>query len=121
MHLVRYHFQHPLLCAQLRCQGHVFTGTDISTGDAVAVKVESVGVKYPQLRQESEIYQMLTPAVGVPSIRAFGTHLGFNYIVLDRLGPSLESTFNSCNHTFTLKTTLFLAQQMVCPILLDFP
>ena len=120
VHLVRYHFLLHCSEAQLCCQGHVFSGTDISTGDGVAVKVESVGAKYPQLIHESKMYQMLTPAVGIPSIRAAGSHFGFNYIVLDRLGPSLESVFNHYNHLFTLKTILFFAQQMVRPIFLDF-
>ena len=65
------------------------------------------------------MYQMLT-AVDIPSIRAAGTHFGFNYIVLDRLGPLLKRIFNRYNHLFILKTIIFFAQQMVCPIILDF-
>jgi len=34
-------------------------------------------------------------------------------MVMEYLGPNLESTFNSCHRNFSLKTTLMVTEQMV--------
>ena len=36
-----------------------FTGTDISVGEEVAIKLECVKTKHPQLHIESKIYKMM--------------------------------------------------------------
>ncbi len=43
----------------------------------------------------------------------FGPEGDYNVLVIDRLGPSLDDIFNECNHKFTLKTILMLADQMI--------
>ena len=37
----------------------VLTGTDISNGEEVAIKLECVKTKHPQLHIESKIYRMM--------------------------------------------------------------
>jgi len=49
----------------------------------------------------------------VPNVRWFGTEAGYNIMVMDLLGPSIEDVFNTCGRRFTLKTVLMLADQMV--------
>ena len=40
----------------------------------------------------------------------------YNYLVMELMGPSLESLLNPCGHIFTLKTTLMLLDQMLANI-----
>lgn len=86
----------------------------------MAIKLESVKAKHPQLEYEAKVYKTLAGGVGVPFVRWFGVECDYNAMVLDLLGPSLEDLFNFCNRKFSLKTVLLLADQLVsdtCPSL----
>lgn len=98
----------------LRFLGDIYLGINIISGEEVAIKLESVKAKHPQLEYESKVYKTLAGGVGVPFVRWFGTECDYNAMVLDLLGPSLEDLFNFCNRKFTLKTVLLLADQLVC-------
>ena len=93
--------------------GDIYLGTNIISGEEVAIKLESVKAKHPQLEYESKVYKVLAGGVGVPFVRWFGTECDYNAMVMDRLGPSLEDLFNFCNRKFSLKTVLLLADQLV--------
>jgi len=101
------------------CPGNIYLGINIITGEQAAIKLESVKAKHPQLNYEYRVYKELAGGhgVGVPSVRWFGTEGGFNIMVLDLLGPSLEDLFNFCNRKFSLKTVLLLADQLVSHII----
>jgi casein kinase I homolog HRR25 len=101
--------------------GDIYLGINIISGKEVAIKLESVKAKYPQLEYESKVYKMLAGGVGVPFVRWFGTECDHNAMVLDLLGPSLEDLFNFCNRKFSLKTVLLLADQLVIPHPLRIP
>ncbi|KAJ7904013.1 kinase-like protein [Mycena leptocephala] len=91
----------------------IYLGINIISGEEVAIKLESVKAKHPQLEYESKVYKTLAGGVGVPLVRWFGTECDYNVMVLDLLGPSLEDLFNFCNRIFSLKTVLLLADQLV--------
>lgn len=96
--------------------GEIYVATNIINGEEVAVKLESVKSKHPQLEYESKVYRVLAGGVGVPYIRWFGTENDYNAMVLELLGPSLEDLFNYCKRKFTLKTVLLLADQLLSRI-----
>ncbi|ELU39904.1 CK1/CK1/CK1-D protein kinase [Rhizoctonia solani AG-1 IA] len=93
--------------------GDIYLGVNIISGEEVAIKLESVKAKHPQLEYESKVYKTLAGGVGVPFVRWFGTECDYNAMVLDLLGPSLEDLFNFCNRKFSLKTVLLLADQLI--------
>jgi len=96
--------------------GEIYLGSHISTGEEVAIKMESVRTTHPQLLYESKIYRILHGAVGIPTLRWYGVEGDFNVMVIDLLGPSLEDLFNYCNRRFNLKTVLMIAEQLLCRI-----
>lgn len=99
--------------------GDIYLGTNIHTNEEVAVKLESIKTKHPQLLYESKIYRYLNisptglPVVGIPKVRWFGPEGEYNVMAIDLLGPSLEDLFNFCHRKFSLKTVLMLADQMI--------
>lgn len=91
-------------------------GTNIISGEEIAIKLESVKAKHPQLEYEARVYKSLAGGVGIPFVRWFGTECDYNAMVIDLLGPSLEDLFNFCNRKFSLKTVLLLADQLISRI-----
>ncbi|KAF7257792.1 hypothetical protein EG68_05351 [Paragonimus skrjabini miyazakii] len=88
-------------------------GTDITKGDEVAIKLECVKAKHPQLQIEAKIYKLMQGGVGIPLLKWSGTEGDYNVLVLQLLGPSLEDLYNFCGRRFKLKTVLLLADQMM--------
>ena len=93
--------------------GEIFQAVNISTGEEVAVKLEPIKARHPQLLYESKLYKLLQGGVGIPAIRWFGQERNYNVLVMDLLGPSLEDLFNFCGRKFSMKTVLMLADQMI--------
>jgi serine/threonine protein kinase len=89
------------------------TGTNIKTEEEVAIKLEPVRSKHPQLLYETKLYKILHDGVGIPKVHWFGVEGDYSVMVMDLLGPSLEDLFNYCKQKFTLKTVLMLADQMI--------
>ncbi|KAL2327223.1 hypothetical protein Fmac_020650 [Flemingia macrophylla] len=93
--------------------GEIYLGTNIQTNEEVAIKLESVKTKHPQLLYESKLYRVLQGGTGIPDVRWFGVEGDYNVLVMDLLGPSLEDLFNFCSRKLSLKTVLMLADQML--------
>eukprot|EP00262_Sarcandra_glabra_P002789 TRINITY_DN1317_c0_g1_i2.p1 TRINITY_DN1317_c0_g1~~TRINITY_DN1317_c0_g1_i2.p1 ORF type:complete len:462 (-),score=52.53 TRINITY_DN1317_c0_g1_i2:529-1914(-) len=93
--------------------GELYLGVNIQSGEEVAVKLESVKTKHPQLHYESKLYMLLQGGTGIPHLKWFGVEAEYNVMVIDLLGPSLEDLFNYCNRKLTLKTVLMLADQLI--------
>jgi len=93
--------------------GDIYLGTNITNQEEVAIKLESVKSKHPQLFYEAKLYKILAGGVGIPYVRWYGVEGEYNVMVMDLLGPSLEDLFNYCGRKFSLKTVLMLADQML--------
>jgi len=93
--------------------GEIFLGTHVQTNEEVAIKLESVKTKHPQLLYESKLYRILQGGTGIPNVNWFGVEGDYNVLVMDLLGPSLEDLFSFCNRKLSLKTVLMLADQMI--------
>jgi serine/threonine protein kinase len=100
--------------------GDIYLGSNISTGEEVAIKLESVKSRHPQLAYEYRLYRILQnksgTVSGIPNVRWFGKEGDYNVLVMDLLGPSLEDLFNYCCRRFSLKTVLMLADQLISRI-----
>lgn len=93
--------------------GDIYHGTNLISGEEVAIKLESIRSRHPQLEYESRVYRYLSGGIGLPFIRWFGREGEYNAMVIDLLGPSLEDLFNYCHRKFSFKTVIMLALQMI--------
>lgn len=93
--------------------GDVYHGTDVETGDEVAIKLESAKSAHPRLHYESRLCKRLGKRTGIPALHWYGVEGDCHAMVMTLLGPSLEELFIRCGRIFSLKTTLMLASQMI--------
>ncbi|KAI6221327.1 Casein kinase I [Aphelenchoides fujianensis] len=58
--------------------GDIYLGINIQNGEEVAVKLESIKARHPQLLYESKVYKILSGGVGVPHIRFYGVERDYH-------------------------------------------
>ncbi|XP_050430602.1 casein kinase I-like [Adelges cooleyi] len=92
-------------------------GRNLYTNEKVAIKLESLKTKSLQLIFENYFYHALGAKEGLPEVYYFGT-IGLEYsaLVMELLGPSLETLFQFCGKIFSLKTVLMIAIQIISRI-----
>jgi len=93
--------------------GSVHLGTNVQTGEEIAIKLEPRSSRSRMLLHESKLYALLAGGIGVPRVHWYGLAGNYNAMVLDLLGPSLEDLFTYCHRRFSLKTVLMLADQII--------
>lgn len=80
----------------------------------VALKYQPCESSNPnQVAYEAAIYAQLEGVQGIPRVHWSGTDNEASVLVMDKLGPTLEQLRRFCRGTFSLKTVLMLAEQMV--------
>ncbi|KAL8825832.1 MAG: hypothetical protein Q9170_007638 [Blastenia crenularia] len=93
--------------------GAVYIGTNVTTGEEVAIKLEHVYIDPSLLQLEVEVYKTLSGGTGIPRVYDYLFECEYRALVLDLLGPSLEDLFNFCGRKFSLKTVLMLVDQLL--------
>eukprot|EP01054_Gregarina_sp_Poly1_P000397 Gregarina_sp_Poly_1__396@NODE_1099_length_5100_cov_249_597059_g753_i1_p2_GENE_NODE_1099_length_5100_cov_249_597059_g753_i1NODE_1099_length_5100_cov_249_597059_g753_i1_p2_ORF_typecomplete_len329_score34_54Pkinase/PF00069_25/4_3e37Pkinase_Tyr/PF07714_17/6_3e21Pkinase_fungal/PF17667_1/3e13Kdo/PF06293_14/8_9e08Kinaselike/PF14531_6/2_8e06RIO1/PF01163_22/3_7e06WaaY/PF06176_11/4_4e06APH/PF01636_23/4_8e03APH/PF01636_23/0_008PIP49_C/PF12260_8/0_066PIP49_C/PF12260_8/3_9e03FTA2/PF13095_6/0_061YrbLPhoP_reg/ len=93
--------------------GEIYMGRNMITFEDVAIKLEPLKSKHPQLLYESKLYKILHGGIGVPIVFWYGIEGDYNVMVMELLGPSLEDLFLIMGRKFSLKTVLMLADQML--------
>jgi casein kinase 1 len=96
--------------------GEIYCGEHIISHEDVAVKLESMNTRPPQLHTEAKIYKILSGGVGIPALSWFGVEGDYNVLVMELLGQSLEALFVGCSRKLSLKTVLMIADQMITRI-----
>jgi serine/threonine protein kinase len=87
--------------------GTIFKGENIRTKEEVAIKIESISSDVKMLKRETQIYQYLGKAPGIPQIKWYGSTEKYNYMVMPLFGDSLVSK------TFSLFDSFSIGEKMI--------
>jgi casein kinase 1 len=94
--------------------GQVYLGRHQHKGTKVAIKLEPLDNRNHILQHEYQVYKdIYNPNAGICKCHYFGLEDDYAVLVVDLLGKSLGSLFAKCGGSFSLKTVLMLADQMI--------
>lgn len=91
----------------------VYAATNILSGGDVVVKFRHLD-SGRGLQHEYRMQKVLAGGVGIPRVWWFGTDFGMEALVMDNLGPSLESLLSwKRSHRFPVVTVAGIGCQLV--------
>ena len=93
--------------------GRIYSGTNKTTGEEVAIKLEPADTEQPQLIYEYKIYKILQGGYGFPKVYEFSKESKYNILIMDLLGNSIEYLFNKFQKKFSLLTCIMIVDQIL--------
>lgn len=93
--------------------GEIRLGKNIYNNEHVAIKLEQMRSRSPQLHLEYRYYKVLGQAEGLPNVYYFGPCGKYNALVIELLGHSLEDLFDICERKMSVKCVCMIAMQIV--------
>lgn len=97
--------------------GDVYQGVDVDTGAPVAIKVERIAktkARKRMLEKEQDVYDRLQGHAGIPNVLCRATTPeGEPVMVMEFLGPSLETLFRSKGGKFSVANCMNIAIQCI--------
>uniref|UniRef100_A0A0N5A171 non-specific serine/threonine protein kinase n=1 Tax=Parastrongyloides trichosuri TaxID=131310 RepID=A0A0N5A171_PARTI len=93
--------------------GELRLGKNLYNNEHVAIKLEAMKSKAPQLHLEYRFYKLMGQSEGLPQVHYFGPCGKYNALVMELLGNSLEDLFDLCDRKYTLKTVCMIAMQLI--------
>mmetsp|Transcript_5005 Transcript_5005/g.12591 ORF Transcript_5005/g.12591 Transcript_5005/m.12591 type:complete len:378 (+) Transcript_5005:129-1262(+) len=96
--------------------GEVYLAVNTADGVEVAIKVEALKAAHPQLAYEARLLSLLRGNLGVSHVYYSGMQKGYNVLVMECLGYSLEDLVVMCHGKFSLKTCLLVMDQLLSRI-----
>ena len=93
--------------------GRIYSGTNRTTGEEIAIKLEPRDTDQPQLIYEYKIYKLLQGGFGFPKVYDFSKESKYNILIMELLGNSIEKIFNKFQKKFSLITCIMIMDQIV--------
>jgi len=93
--------------------GKIYRCIDLNYNVPVAIKVENTLQNKSHLYDEYKMYKYLSSVENIPRVYDFKTSDTNQIMVMELLGPSVDSMFRYCGKTFSMKTICMLAKRMI--------
>jgi serine/threonine protein kinase len=92
----------------------IYEGVCLKSREKVAIKIElkSQG-EINSLFQEYKILRHLQGVQGVPKVFWYGQEAGFNILIMQRLGPSIDEMHKQEGREFSMMTLLLIVDKML--------